>query len=139
MKPDLERANEALAGDRSEEASVYAWNALADLGPDDAPELARIARELDDPRLLREIERRGLSTRPVEQPEPEPVKRKPILRLVRVLPVLAIALLVAASRRHEHPNRVRRAIPDGERRGVSGPVCPTDSHRTIRGLVGTTR
>jgi hypothetical protein len=39
MKPDLERANEALAGDRSEEASVYAWNALADLGPDDAPEL----------------------------------------------------------------------------------------------------
>jgi hypothetical protein len=97
MKPDVERANAALAGSRPEEASVYAWNALADLAADDAPELARIARELDDPRLLHEIERRGLSTRPVEQPEPEPVKRKPILRLVRVLPVLAIALLVAAA------------------------------------------
>jgi hypothetical protein len=95
MKPDVERANAALAGSRPEEASVYAWNALADLAADDAPELARIARELDDPRLVREIERRGLSTRPVEQPEP--VKRKPILRLVRVLPVLAIALLVAAA------------------------------------------
>jgi hypothetical protein len=97
VKPDLERASEALADHRSEEASVYAWNALADLGPDDASELARIARELDDPRLLREIERRGFSMRPAEQPEPEPVKRKPILRLVRVLPALAIALLIAAA------------------------------------------
>jgi hypothetical protein len=97
VKPDVERANAALAGGRPEEASVYAWNALADLGPDDAPELARIAHELDDPRLLREIERRGFSTRLAEQPEPEPVKRKPILRLVRVLPILAIALLIAAA------------------------------------------
>jgi len=97
MKPDVERANAALAGGRPEEASVYAWNALADLGPDDAPELARIARELDDPRLLREIERRGFSTRPAEQPEPEPVKRKPILRLVRALPALAVALFIAGA------------------------------------------
>jgi hypothetical protein len=97
MKADLERANEALIGGRPEEASVYAWNALADLGPDDAPDLARIARELDDPQLLREIERRGFSTRPAEQPEPEPLKRKPILRLVRALPVLAIGLLIAAA------------------------------------------
>src|SRR6266508_1092335 len=97
MKPDVERANAALAGGRPEEASVYAWNALADLGPDDAPELARIARELDDPRLLREIERRGFSTRPAEQPEPEPVKRTPILRLVRALPALAVALFIAGA------------------------------------------
>jgi hypothetical protein len=97
MKPNLERANEALAADRSEEASVHAWNALADLGRDDAPELARIARELHDPQLLREIERRGFSTRPAEQPDPEPLKRKPILRLVPMLPALVIALLVAAA------------------------------------------
>jgi hypothetical protein len=97
MKPDVERANAALAGGRPEEASVYAWNALADLGPDDVPELARIARELDDPRLLREIERRGFSTRPAEQPEPEPVERKPILRLVRALPALAVALFIAGA------------------------------------------
>src|ERR671937_1216461 len=94
MKADLEKANEALAGGRSDEASVYAWNALADIGPDDAPELARIARALDDQLLLREIERRGLSTLPAEEPEPEPVKRKPILRLLRALPALAIALFI---------------------------------------------
>jgi hypothetical protein len=97
MKPDLERANAALAGGLPEEASVYAWNALADLAPDDAPELARIARELDDARLLRAIELRGFSTRPAEQPEPEPVKPKPILRLVRALPVLAVPALIAAA------------------------------------------
>jgi hypothetical protein len=37
MNPDVERANAALAGSRPEEASVYAWNALADLAADDAP------------------------------------------------------------------------------------------------------
>jgi hypothetical protein len=97
MKADLEKADEALIGGRPEEASVYAWNALADLGPDDASELARIARVLDDPGLLREIERRGFSTIAVERPEPEPPKRKPILRLVPVMPALAIALLIAAA------------------------------------------
>lgn len=97
MKADLERANEALIGGRPEEASVYGWNALADLGPEDAPELARIARELNDSQLLREIERRGFSTIPAEKPEPEPVKRRPILRLVRALPVLAVVLLIAAA------------------------------------------
>ncbi len=97
MKTDVERANEALAGGRADEASVYAWNALADIGPDDPPELARIARELDDPRLLREIERRGFSTLPAQAPEPEPVKRKPVLRLLRAMPALAIVLIVAAA------------------------------------------
>jgi hypothetical protein len=97
MTGDLERASEALAGGRSEEASVYAWNALVDIGPDDAPELARIARELDDPRLLREIQRRGFSVLRAEKPDPEPVKRNPILRLVRALPVLAVVLLIVAA------------------------------------------
>ncbi len=97
METDLEGANEALAGGRADEASVYAWNALADIGPDDAPELARIARELDDPRLLREIERRGFSTLPAQAPEPEPVKRKSVLRLLRALPALAFVLIVAAA------------------------------------------
>jgi hypothetical protein len=97
MKPDVERANAALESGRPEEASVYAWNALADLAADDAPELARVARELDDPGLLREIERRGFSTRPADQQEPESVKRKPILRLVPALPAIAIVLLIAAA------------------------------------------
>jgi hypothetical protein len=34
MKPDVERANAALESGRPEEASVYAWNALADLAAD---------------------------------------------------------------------------------------------------------
>src|SRR5438093_4781723 len=97
MKPDVERANAALAGGRPDEASVYAWNALADLGPDDAPEFARIARELDDPRLLLEIERRGFSILPARAKEPEPVKRRPILGLLRALPALAFVLVVAGA------------------------------------------
>src|SRR5439155_5448725 len=97
MKPDLERANEALARGRPDEASVYAWNALADLGPDDAPEFARTARELDDPRLLREIERRGFSTLPAQAEKPESVKRRPILRLLPPLPALADVLVVAGA------------------------------------------
>jgi hypothetical protein len=97
MRADVERANEALAGRRPDEASVYAWNALADIGQDDAPDLARIARELADPRLLREIERRGFSTLPAEAPEPESVKRKPVLRLVRALPALVFVLIVAGA------------------------------------------
>jgi hypothetical protein len=97
MKTDLERANEALTGGRADEASVYAWNALADLGPEEAPELAGIARELDDPQLLREIERRGFSTVPPQAPEPEPVKRKSVPQLVRALPALAVVLIVVAA------------------------------------------
>ncbi len=114
MKPDVERANAALAGGRQEEASVYAWNALADLAADDAPELARIAQELDDPRLLREIERRGFSTRPAEQPEPEPVKRKPILRLARALPALAVALFIAGALVTSIPTESGERYPTGK-------------------------
>jgi hypothetical protein len=97
VKTDLERAKEALAGGRADEASVYAWNALADVGPDEAPELARIARGLDDPQLLREIERRGFSTPTTPAQEPEPVKRRPVLRLLRALPALAFVLIVVAA------------------------------------------
>src|SRR5919201_1088343 len=97
MKSDFEKANEALTGGRADEASVYAWNALAGIGSDDASELARIARELDDRQLLREIERRGFSTLPPQTPEPEPVKRKPILRLVRAVPALTVVLIIAAA------------------------------------------
>src|SRR6266545_4213270 len=114
MKPDVERANAALAGGRQEEASVYAWNALADLAADDAPELARIAQELDDPRLLREIERRGFSTRPAEQLEPEPVKRKPILRLARALPALAVALFIAGALVTSIPTESGERYPTGK-------------------------
>jgi hypothetical protein len=99
MNIDVERANEALAGGRPDEASVYAWNALADLRLEDAAELGRIAREVNDQQLLREIERRGFSTeppQPVAEPE-EPEESKPLLRLRRLWPVLVVLLLVIAA------------------------------------------
>jgi hypothetical protein len=52
MSTDLEKASDALVGGRTDEASVFAWSALASIGPDDAAELARIARELVDSRLM---------------------------------------------------------------------------------------
>jgi hypothetical protein len=94
MTGELEKANEALAGGRADEASVYAWSALASIGPHDAPELARIARELGDSRLLSEIERRGFSTAPTDEPEPERVERTRTARLLRALPAVAFAVLL---------------------------------------------
>lgn len=67
MNADLEKAAAALLAERADEASVYAWNALATIEDGDAVELARLARELDDRRLLGELERRGLPT----EAEPE--------------------------------------------------------------------
>jgi hypothetical protein len=52
LTTDLENTSNALAGGRADEASVYAWSALAGIGPDKAPELARLARELGDSQLL---------------------------------------------------------------------------------------
>jgi hypothetical protein len=99
MNRDVERANEALAAGRPNEASVYAWNALADIGSDEAPQLARIARELDEPLLLREMHRRGFTTVPAPLPEaePEPLNRSSRLRLLRALPVLAVVLILGAA------------------------------------------
>jgi hypothetical protein len=97
MTSELEKANDALAGGRVDEASVFAWSALASIGPDDAPELARIARELGDLRLLSEIERRGFSTAPTGAPEPELVKRTRTARLLRALPAVAFALLLVGA------------------------------------------
>ena len=92
MKTDLDRAQEALADGRTGEASVYAWNALVSIGPEQAEELVRIARELGDSRLLGEIERRGLAALPTQVAEP--VKRRPARRLLRAFPALLFALVV---------------------------------------------
>ncbi len=94
MKTELERANEALTSGRTDEATVHAWNALAGIGPAGAPELARIARELGDSQLLLEIERRGFAIPADHAPEPAPVERKPVLRILRLLPPIAVVLIV---------------------------------------------
>jgi hypothetical protein len=96
VQADLDKATQALADGRADEASVHAWNALAGIGPDeaDAAELTRIARELEDPQLLREIERRRFFALSVQPAQPEPVTGKQALRLVRAWPAPLVVLLV---------------------------------------------
>jgi hypothetical protein len=94
VNSDLQKAADALAAGRRDEAAVYAWNALTGITADEAPELTRIARELDDQLLLRELESRGLLTEaPAEAPaQPE---RKPFLRRVLAAwPLLVVTLVV---------------------------------------------
>lgn len=93
MSSNLHRAQQALAAGRRDEAVVYAWNALYYIRPDEAPELGRIARELDDQLLLWELEWRGLATEP---PSEAPVrkKRKSLARrLLTAWPLLVVALV----------------------------------------------
>jgi hypothetical protein len=98
MKTNVEKARAALAAGQADEAFLYAWNALGDLAPDDkdAAELVRIARTLDDPRLLREIERRGFRIPPerAEKPAGSRVENW-ARRLARAWPVLAFVIVVA--------------------------------------------
>ena len=95
MSRDLERAAAALEAGRPDEASVHAWNALATVTPEEAPELARIAREVGDGRLLAELERRGLPTDPPPTPEPPAAPRRR-RRFLRVLPGLIFPLVFVA-------------------------------------------
>jgi len=91
---DLQKAAKALAEERQDEAAVYAWNALTSIGADEAPELARIARELDDQRLLQELEDRELPTeKPAEASDA--AEGKSLARhLLAAWPLLVVALIV---------------------------------------------
>ena len=93
MNPDLDKATRALAADRRDLAAVYAWNALTSITVEEAPKLARIARELDDQLLLRELEGRGL---PLEEPaESSDAEGKSLARRVLAAwPLLVVALVV---------------------------------------------
>ncbi|MGH3103457.1 MAG: hypothetical protein ACRDN6_05100 [Gaiellaceae bacterium] len=95
MNRDLRKAARALAGGRREEAAVYAWNALAAVGEHEVEELARIGGQLDDQRLLHELERRGLAPAPtahVSQASTDSGRKRRALR--RAWPTLAFALLL---------------------------------------------
>ncbi len=94
MNPDLDKATRALAADRRDLAAVYAWNALTSITVEEAPKLARIARELDDQLLLRELEGRGL---PLEEPaeSSDAAEGKSLARRVLAAwPLLVVALVV---------------------------------------------
>ena len=94
MNSDLQKAADALAAGRRDEAAVYAWNALTGITADEAPELTRIARELDDQLLLRELESRGLLKEAPAEALAQP-ERKPFLRRVLAAwPLLVVTLVV---------------------------------------------
>ena len=60
MNADLLKAERELARGNPDEARVYAWNALATSRPEELPRLLKVAEELDDELLVREIEGRGV-------------------------------------------------------------------------------
>jgi hypothetical protein len=72
---------------------VYAWNALYYVRADEAPELARIARELDDQLLLRELEWRGLATEPPSEAPVRKERKSLARRLLTAWPFLVVALV----------------------------------------------
>jgi hypothetical protein len=94
MNSDLAKAKSALAAGRPEEARIYAWSAAVSAQRDELAELAAVARALEDPKLLLELERRG-GLQPVP-PRPVPKKRRHrrIRRLARSLPLIAIGSAV---------------------------------------------
>jgi hypothetical protein len=87
---DLRQAEQALARGEREEARVYAWNALATIGPEELTTLLRIAEQLDDKLLRLEIERRGLS----EESEPAPISKTGALARGLFLVVLVAAVVL---------------------------------------------
>jgi hypothetical protein len=99
MKNNLDKANAALAAGRRDEGLVHAWNALDEIGPEaDVAALVRLARTLDDPRLLREIENRGVSASNLSAAGRRwrRVEGKWFIPLLQALPLVAV-LIIAVS------------------------------------------
>src|SRR5207248_6738928 len=98
VSTDVVKAQEALARGDREEARVFAWNALPSATLEDLVALARVAHELGDEDLLREVVQRG----PEAEPGPEkPIeRRRRLLRLLSLLPVLVALVLLATVALH---------------------------------------
>jgi hypothetical protein len=119
MNRDLQKAERALADGRRAEASVYAWNALADVQGVEATRLARIARELDDQLLLRELESRGFLTEPPAESPAQPDRKSFARRLLGAWPLLVVGLIVLGA-------VVFNAL------GEPGPVEPSSSDAVVQ-------
>jgi hypothetical protein len=87
---DLRKAEQGLARGDLEEARVYAWNALATIGPEELTALLRVAEELDDRLLILEIERRGVSG----EAKPAPMSRAGTLVRAAFFLVLVSAVVL---------------------------------------------
>jgi hypothetical protein len=96
MSRDLQQAKESLAAGRPDEARVYAWNALSSARDDELVELRRLAEELDDPSLLRELDARDVPAVPtVPSPARSPAKRRRLGYVGRLIPLAVVLLIVA--------------------------------------------
>jgi hypothetical protein len=114
MNVDLAKAATALEAGRGSEASVHAWNALATVEPHDKEglaELRRIALELGENRLLRELERRGLAGAPEHTAISVPARRI-LARVAIALTVGAVAVLLAVTQVRVEPGPVRPTARD---------------------------
>jgi hypothetical protein len=111
MNVYLQRARSALAAGRPDEAAVHAWNALPMVREDaDREELFRLASELNDELLLRELEDRGFG-RPLQESAPAPDTPKSKLRY---LPVVIVALVIAGAAGSQVPTEEGAPRPSGE-------------------------
>jgi hypothetical protein len=95
MNSDLAKAKSALAAGRPEEARIYAWSAAAMVQPEEVAELAAVARALDDPKLLLELELRGgLQPGPVPPIRRKRRRRRRLRLLARHLPAIVVVSAV---------------------------------------------
>jgi hypothetical protein len=96
MSRDLQQARASLAGGKRDEALVYAWNALSTAQDDELVELRRLAEELADPALLRELDQRGVPASPtVPSAAPSSRKSRRLGYVGLLLPLGVVLLLVA--------------------------------------------
>jgi hypothetical protein len=93
MSPDVQKAAASLAAGRRDEARVYAWNALSSATGEELLELRGLADALDDPELLRELDRRGV---PAAAPPAMPAEfRSSTARVRRMVgPILSAAVVL---------------------------------------------
>ena len=110
MNQEVERAKQALAAGRRDEASVHAWNALTTAQGPDLDELVPIGEELRDHWLLRELEFRGATSAPAAEPEATPRLRYRVLSGVLIVGVMI--LLACASILGDEPGGVGPTAKD---------------------------
>ncbi len=111
MNREVERAKQALAAGRRDEATVHAWNALTTAQGADLEELVRIGEELRDHWLLRELEFRGV-TAPAPTAEPEATPRRRLRVPWGVLVVGLVILLLWGASRFDEPGAVEPSARD---------------------------
>ena len=96
MSLDLQKAAASFVAGRRDEALVYAWNALSSAWGDELVELRRLAQKLDDPLLLRELDRRGVPTAPPRAAEPPAAEIPSRGRRARVVgPLVFVGIVLA--------------------------------------------